>query len=86
MSRILNLRLIHAMHALTSMIAFIPNECDVDDLLGLLNDVEPAIQPTVEEEREGKLPFLDMVMEIPAKFKIISVSQAHKQSVAFVIR
>ena len=44
------------------MIAFIPNECDVDDLLGLLNDVEPAIQLTVEEEREGKLPFLDMVI------------------------
>ena len=44
------------------MIAFIPNECDVDDLLGLLNDVELAIQPTVEKEREGKLPFLDMVI------------------------
>ena len=44
------------------MIAFIPHETDIDDLLRRLNGVEPAIQLTCEEEKDGTLPFLDVVI------------------------
>ena len=44
------------------MIAFIPDETNVEDLLGELNGVEPAIQFTCEEEKDDKIPFLDVVI------------------------
>lgn len=44
------------------ILAFIPKESDVNDILRRLNEVEPAIQLTVEEERDGTLPFLDVII------------------------
>ena len=43
-------------------ITFIPKERDTGDLLKRLSEVEPKIQFTYEEEQDGKLPFLDMII------------------------
>ena len=48
------------------MIAFIPVDVCVDDILRQLNGVVPHIQLTCEEEANDKLPFLDMVIRRPA--------------------
>ena len=44
------------------MILFLPNDTNTDDLLRRFNEVEPAIQFTYEVEKDGTLPFLDVVI------------------------
>ena len=44
------------------MIAFIPVDVSLDDILRQRNDAVPHIQLTCEEEVDDKLPFLDMVI------------------------
>ena len=49
------------------MIAFIPDKINVEDLLGELNGVKPVIQFTYEEEKDDKIPFLDVVIRRSAQ-------------------
>ena len=44
------------------MIAFIPVDVCLDDILRQMNDAMPHIQLTCEEEVNDRLPFLDMVI------------------------
>ena len=42
--------------------AFVPSELNTGHLLKHLNEVEPAIQFTLEKEKDGQLPFLDVII------------------------
>ena len=44
------------------VLVFVPNDTDLDRILNRLNSVETSIQFTIERERDGKLPFLDVMI------------------------
>ena len=50
-----------------NIMSFIPDETNIEALLGELNGVEPAIQFTYEEEKDGIIPFLDVVIRRSAQ-------------------
>ena len=45
------------------VLCFVPAQTDVMQLLQRLNEVEATIQFTVEEEHNGRIPFLDTLIQ-----------------------
>ena len=43
------------------ILCIIKRDC-LDNKLGKINNIHPSLSFTVEEEKEGRLPFLDMVI------------------------